>query len=98
MFSELGADHLAELLSVSPSTTSRRRSGEESIGADSARHVLDLDYILSRLLRIYPAGQAIIWLHSHNAHIGSRPADALRLRGAYGVILAIEAESEGACA
>ena len=39
---------------------------------------------------------AEIWLASHNAHLGARPMDVLRLRGAGAVVRAIDAEAQGA--
>ena len=95
---ELGNNRLAGLLDVSPSQPSRWKSGEERIGAENQRRLIDLDYVMARLLRLYPRAQAEIWLTSHNVHLGSRPVDVLRLRGAAPVVQAIDAEAEGAYA
>lgn len=78
------------------SEPSRWRTGEERISADKQRRVLDLDYVMARLLQIYPKEQAEIWLTSHNAHLGARPIDVLRLRGVAGILQAIDAEAQGA--
>lgn len=63
------------------------------------RRVLDLDYVMARLLRLFPREQADIWLESHNAHLGeARPIDVLKMRGVSSVIEAIDAEEQGAYA
>jgi hypothetical protein len=54
--------------------------------------------VIARLLQLYPKEQAEIWLVSHNAHLGARPVDFLRLKGALPVIEAIDAEAEEAFA
>jgi hypothetical protein len=95
---ELGNNRLASLLDVSGSQPSRWKTGEERISAENQRRLLDLDYVMARLLQLYPREQAEIWLTSHNAHLGSRPVDVLRLRGAAPVVAAIDAEAEGAYA
>lgn len=53
---------------------------------------------MARLLQLYPPDQAEIWLTSHNAHLGGRPVDVLRLRGAGPVVTAIDAAAQGAYA
>jgi hypothetical protein len=95
---ELGNNRLAGLLDVSASQPSRWKSGEERISAENQRRLIDLDYVMARLLRLYPREQAEIWLTSHNVHLGSRPVDVLRMRGAAPVVQAIDAEAEGAYA
>ena len=92
----LGNNHLASLLDVSPSQPSRWRAGKERMSPESQRRLLDLDYVMARLLQVFPREQAEIWLTSHNACLGSRPIDVLRLRGAAPVVLAIDAEAQGA--
>src|SRR5438093_8829823 len=92
----LGNNRVAGLLNVSPSQPSRWRRGEERISADKQRSLLDLDYVMARLLQLFPPEQAEIWLTSHNAHLGARPMDVLRLRGAGAVVRAIDAEAQGA--
>ena len=95
---DLGNNRVASLLDVSVSQPSRWKTGEERISAENQRRLLDLDYVMARLLQLYPREQAEIWLTSHNAHLGSRPVDVLRLRGAAAVVVAIDAEAEGAYA
>ena len=94
----LGSNRTAELLGVTRSQPSRWARGLERIGPDNQRRVLDLEYAVSRLLLLYPPRQAQIWLRSHNAGLGARPIDALRIRGASPVIQAIDAEAQGAIA
>ncbi len=93
-----GNNRVAELLDVAPSQPSRWRSGTERISAEKQRGVLDLDYVMTRLLQLFPKAQADIWLASHNAHLGARPIDVLILRGAGAVISAIDAEAQDAYA
>lgn len=63
-----------------------------------SKSIADLDYVLARLLDIYPRDVANVWLESFNAHLGARPADVLELSGLARVIAAIDAEAEGAYA
>lgn len=91
-------NRIAELLGVSKSQPSRWRSGKDGIGSESLRRLVDLDYVMARLLQLYPPDQAEIWLTSHNAHLGGRPVDVLRLRGAGPVVTAIDAAAQGAYA
>jgi hypothetical protein len=95
---QLGSNEVSRLLGVSQSQPSRWRGGREGMAPDSRRRILDLDYVMARLLEIYPAAIARIWLESHNAHLGARPIDVLRIRGAQPVVSAIDAEAEGAYA
>lgn len=98
LIDELGNNRVAKLLSVSVSQPSRWRSGKEGMGAENQRKVIDLDYVFGRLEQLFTARQAEIWLTSFNAHLGARPVDVLRLRGAVPVIEAIDAEGQGAFA
>ena len=96
LITDLGNNRVASLLGVSRSQPSRWRRGEERISAEKQRSLLDLDYVMARLLQLFPPQQAEIWLTSHNAHLGARPMDVLRLRGAGAVVRAIDAEAQGA--
>lgn len=98
LIGELGNNRVAKLLSVSVSQPSRWRSGKEGMGAENQRKVIDLDYVFGRLEQLFSARQAEIWLTSYNAHLGARPVDVLRIRGAAPVIEAIDAEAQGAFA
>jgi hypothetical protein len=94
----LGNNQTADLIGVSRSQPSRWRAGLEGIGPDNERRILDLEYVLARLGRLFRPEQARIWLESHNAHLGARPIDVLKLRGAEAVIAAVDAEEQGAYA
>jgi len=96
LIATFGNNRVAELLGVSPSQPSRWRKGEERISADRQRSLLDLDYVMARLLHLFPKEQAEIWLSSYNAHLGARPIDALRLTGVGAVVRAIDAEAQDA--
>jgi hypothetical protein len=98
LIDELGNNRVASLLSVSRSQPSRWRSGEEGMGVENQRKLIDLDYVFGRLEQLFPSRQAEIWLTSFNAHLGARPIDVLRLKGATPVIEAIDAEAQGAFA
>jgi len=93
-----GNNRVAELLDVSRSQPSRWRSRREGISVENERRVVDLEYVLSRLLRVYPRRVAETWLVSHNAHLGARPIDVLRLNGPVPVIEAVDAAEHGAYA
>ena len=94
----LGNNRLAGLLGVSPSQPSRWRKGKERIRPENQGRLLDLDYVMARLLQLFPPEQAEVWMTSHNPHLGARPIDVLRLRGAGAVVQAIDAEAQGAYA
>lgn len=98
LIATFGNNRLAELLGVNPSQPSRWRRGEERISAERQRDVIDLEYVMARLLHLFPREQAEIWLTSHNAHLRARPIDILRLSGAAAVVQAIDAEEQGAYA
>lgn len=98
LIGELGNNRVAKLLSVSVSQPSRWRSGKEGIGPENQRKLIDLDYVFGRLEQLFTARQAEIWLTSYNAHLGARPVDVLRIRGAAPVIEAVDAEAQGAFA
>jgi hypothetical protein len=65
---------------------------------DRQRDLIDLDYVMARLLHLLPREQAEIWMISHNAHLAARPIDVLRLSGAAKVVQAIDAEAQDAYA
>src|SRR5258708_20882424 len=64
---ELGNNHVARILPVAESQPSRWRSGEERLSEPNRRHVFDLDYVMSRLLELYPKDVAALLILSHNA-------------------------------
>lgn len=98
LIDRVGNNRVANLLGVSRSQPSRWRARKEGIGPENQRKLIDLDYVFGRLEQLFTPRQAEIWLTSMNAHLGARPVDVLRLRGATPVIAAIDAEAEGAFA
>jgi hypothetical protein len=92
----LGNNRLAELLEVSPSQPSRWRSGAEAPSPLSQRKVIDLDYVMSRLLELWRPRIAALWLEGHNSYLRARPIDVFRLSGAAPVVEAIDFEAQGA--
>lgn len=91
-----GSNRVAELLGVSKSQPSRWRSGKDRMSPENRRRLIDLDYVMSRLLAFMYPEQAKIWLTSFNPMLGGRPIDALEMKGAGGVIAAIDAEEQAA--
>lgn len=95
----LGNNTVADLLGVSRSQPGRWVRGEEGISGDNQAAILDLDFVLSVLLRTMSPATAGIWLVSPNEFLnGARPVDALRLDGHRHVVDAIQAYAEGAFA
>lgn len=94
-----GPTSVARVLQVAKSQPGRWAQGLETPSADSARHVLDLDYVLSRLEQVYGSNTAHVWLTSPNAFLGgARPIDVLMLDGPSAVIEAIDAAVSGSYA
>ncbi len=93
-----GNNNVAELLDVARSQPSRWLSGKGGMRSDNARRVIDLDYVMSRLLQVWPPEVAKVWLVSANEHLGARPIDVIRRRGPLGVLEAIDAVAQGAYA
>lgn len=94
----LGSNLTADLLGVSKSQPSRWRSGKERVSAESMQRLVELDYIVSRLLQLWAPGVIRLWMTGHHPHLGARPIDVLRLRGMRPVIDALDAEEAGAFA
>ena len=95
----LGNNTVAYLLGVSRSQPGRWSRGEEGISPDNQAAILDLDYVLSLLLRAMSPSLAESWLVSPNAHLnGARPIDAFRVAGQRPVADAVQAELQGAFA
>ncbi|MHB8513608.1 MAG: hypothetical protein ACYDCC_15740 [Actinomycetota bacterium] len=87
---------MAKLLRVSPSQPSRWRSRKERISEENLRKIMDLDYVISRLLMLMTPELALNWLYGNNPWINGRPIDAILLKGPLAVIDAIGAEEQGA--
>lgn len=97
--STLGNNTVAGLLGVSRSQPGRWARGEEGISPANEAAILDLDFVLSLLLRAMTPDLAGIWLVSPNDHLnGARPVDAFRLDGHRRVVDAITAYADGSYA
>lgn len=91
----LGNNRVAALLGVAKSQPSRWRAGKDRMNADNARSLLDLDYVMARLSQLMDSERAAIWLESSNSTLGTRPIDAIELRGPTAILPAIDAEEQG---
>lgn len=94
----LGNNLSAELLGVSGSQPARWRTGKERVSGENLRRVVDLDYVVTRLLMTWEPTVARSWLDGDNPHLGGRPIDVIRLRGPAAIIPALDAEDAGAYA
>lgn len=88
------------MLGVAASQASRWASGESTPGPRQARILVDVEYVLARLMILWAdADLARDWLQTPNGHLGGiRPADWIQARGTSEVIEAIQAETAGAYA
>lgn len=95
----LGNNAVADLLGVSRSQPGRWARGEEGISAVNQSAVIELDFVLAKLLQSMPAELAGIWLVSPNTHLGgARPIDVFLIDGHSRVVDAIRAYDEDAYA
>ncbi len=93
----IGSNRVATLLSVSQSQPSRWRNLKEGLSPESSSLVIDLDYVLAKFRQIYDDRDVFwIWLNSQNPYLGTRPIDAIMLRGPQAAVPAIDALAEGA--
>lgn len=91
----LGNNVVADLIGVSPSQPSRWRAGKVRMNPDNEKLVVDLDYVVARLLRVYKPAVVGLWLTAANPALGGgRPIDVLRRRGADGLGVAIGLEEQ----
>ena len=87
----------AEILGVSSSQPSRWKRGQERVSAASLPAVIDLDYVVSRILAEWAPEAAKLWLAGSEPHLlGARPIDVMILRGPLAVIPALDAIHAGA--
>jgi transcriptional regulator with XRE-family HTH domain len=69
---------VAQLLSTTPQTVSRWRTGQASPQPKLLERLLTLDWLVSQLAAYYSAEEAKLWLFSpHKLLDGSRPADLI---------------------
>lgn len=96
---DLGSQaEVARALGVSRSSVTRWSRGEEPDPAN--RHKLaGLEFVLGRLLDLFPSETAVKWLNGFNAHLGNRrPIDLVGDGRLAEVLAAVEAEDTGAYA
>ncbi|MGI8575193.1 MAG: antitoxin Xre/MbcA/ParS toxin-binding domain-containing protein [Egibacteraceae bacterium] len=94
-----GATSVARMLRVARSQPGRWVRGTEQPSARSTRHLVDLDYVVSRLAQLYEPATATTWIASPNAFLnGARPIDVLLTEGPAEVIAAIDASVAGSFA
>ncbi|MFA5890121.1 MAG: hypothetical protein WDA27_04085 [Actinomycetota bacterium] len=94
----LGNNLTAEILHVAKSQPGRWRDGTERVSERNLRALLDLDYVIARLLMLWEPEAARAWLDGDNPHAGGRPIDVMRLRGSIAVVAALDADETGAYA
>jgi uncharacterized protein (DUF2384 family) len=95
----LGSNAAARLLGADRAQVSRWSSGKEPISAEMGRRIVDLQDVLTRILRIYGREAAALWLTGSEPLLGgARPIDVLAIEGAAPVIRAIDGIAEGAYA
>ncbi|MBC5800663.1 MAG: DUF2384 domain-containing protein [Candidatus Eremiobacteraeota bacterium] len=93
----LGSNVTADLLGVDAAQVSRWKYGKERITQTSYERLLDLDYVLNRVLQVFEADDAGEWLSSPSPWLhGGRPLDVLIQEGPAPVIDALSAVEEGA--
>jgi transcriptional regulator with XRE-family HTH domain len=69
---------VAQLLSTTPQTVSRWRTGQASPQPKLLERLLTLDWLVSQLSEYYSAEQAKLWLFSpHKLLDGARPSDLI---------------------
>jgi transcriptional regulator with XRE-family HTH domain len=69
---------VAQLLSTTPQTVSRWRTGQASPQPKLLERLLTLDWLVSQLAAYYSADEAKLWLFSpHKLLNGARPADLI---------------------
>lgn len=96
---DLGSQaEVARALGVNRSSVTRWLRGEEPDAAN--RHKLaGLEFVIGRLLDIFPSETAAKWLTGLNAHLGNRrPLDLVADGRLAEVLAALEAEDTGAYA
>jgi uncharacterized protein (DUF2384 family) len=95
----LGTNAAARLLGADRAQVSRWDSGNESIGSEMGRRIVDLHDVLTRILRVYGREAAAMWLVGSEPLLGgARPIDVLVLEGASPVVRAIDGIAAGAYA
>ena len=95
----LGNQTVASALRVNKSQPSRWKSGAEAPSDRTAARLVDLDYVLARLLLVWDQPVARDWLSTPNGFLdGASPLDVIEREGPLPVVEAIEAEASEAYA
>jgi uncharacterized protein (DUF2384 family) len=95
----LGTNAAARLLGADRAQVSRWNSGTEAISAEMGRRMVDLHFVLTRILRVLSREAAAMWLGGSEPLLGgARPIDVLAAEGASRVIRAIDGIEQGAFA
>lgn len=90
----LGNQRTADLLGVSKSQPSRWKSAKEAPSPSVARRLVDMDYVLGRLLLVWDESLVADWLTSPNGFLdGATPLEEIEANGPARVVEAIEAEA-----
>lgn len=94
-----GPTATARVLGVAKSQPGRWVKGTEVPSTTATKHLVDLDYVLSRLEQLYEPSTARDWLVSPNSYLGgARPLDVLLRQGPAEVIGAIDGVMAGSYA
>ncbi|MDQ1472082.1 MAG: hypothetical protein QOJ99_3562 [Bryobacterales bacterium] len=95
----LGTNAAARLLGADRAQVSRWNSGTEAISAEMGRRMVDLHFVLTRIVRVLSREAAAMWLGGSEPLLGgARPIDVLAAEGASRVIRAIDGIEQGAFA
>ena len=96
LINSLGVEAAAPLLGVTEDLLERWASGENAPDAEGRLQLADLDALVGHLHGAFTPAQAMIWMCSHDVHLGARPIDVYRLQGSAPVLGAIRASAFGA--
>jgi uncharacterized protein (DUF2384 family) len=95
----LGTNAAARLLDADRAQVSRWNSGNEPVGVEMGRRIVDLHDVLTRILRVYDRQAAAVWLVGAEPLLGgARPIDVLAMEGAAPIIRTIDGIAQGAYA
>lgn len=87
----LGVRAAAEILDIDKAQLSRCARGSESIGAELARRISDVEFVLERAARVMHLDEIGPWLTAPEALLGGMtPLNALALRGTGPVVSALD--------
>ena len=92
----LSVNATARLLGADRAQVSPWSSGQESLGREMGRRIVDLDRVLTHILRVFNRDAAAMWLVGSEPLLGgARPIDVLVIEGASPVIRAIDGIAAG---